>query len=135
MDYYAIIWTALALYLIVDLVRNIIKENKDKKKIQSVPLKRKTPVTPYVELVKILDSVITTEVRFKKDEYTLNQILYITDYEYEVKQMTLSITESLSEDFMDDLYYYHSEKFILTYITRGCRDFLMAYQTQNRIKK
>lgn len=96
--------------------------------------KRPTPSIAYPVLMGILDEVIKTEISERQKDYLLRNVRIIYDFRQDQILMVQNILMSLSEDFLDDLYYYHPRKYITLYVSKSCKDFLVMYTQENKIK-
>ena len=96
--------------------------------------KRPTPTVDYDTLMGILNSCIENEFRvtYLTDLSLTNQVI-ISDFESDLRKLSTGVIEAFSKEYLEDLTYYYSTEYIVSYVTRVLKIKLMAYVREHRI--
>lgn len=105
-------------------VANIQEEENTKKQDKKVKI---TPVTPYKELMEILDNTINQELYFWLQLTVNMKDVKIIDFAETVQTITHRVYDGLSPEFIDDLKYYHDEEWIMGYLVRRIKIYVTDY--------
>ncbi len=119
----------LIILLSVFLVNNIINHKKEIKKIKlerQVQLMFK-PEMSYTELLDIVETAIADVIMDMDLRFTLNEVKYIKNIPDETVDGTAQVMSLVSENVIEQLKCYVTEKFIIQYISRNIRGFLLEY--------
>lgn len=116
----------LVIYIVALIVGlYIFKPAKQKKEI---------PTLPYKQMFEIIDIAIARELAFRIQDYELREVVIISRFETEVKDITSSVITQIKQDFLDELLFYHPRDYIILYISRHARDQLIEYMGKNNPK-
>jgi hypothetical protein len=96
--------------------------------------KQSTPQLSYGEVFEIINESVRSAIEAKHEDYTLRQVKIINDFEADVKTLTHKTMKSFSDTFLENAYYYHQKDFIVAYIARHMRTFLLEYTRKNLIE-
>ena len=82
----------------------------------------------------ILNSCIENEFRvtYLTDLSLTNQVI-ISDFESDLRKLSTGVIEAFSKEYLEDLTYYYSTEYIVSYVTRVLKIKLMAYVREHRI--
>ncbi|MMZ42138.1 hypothetical protein D1872_36570 [compost metagenome] len=96
--------------------------------------KQPEPYLSYSDVFEIINESVRSAIEAKHEDYTLRQVKIINDFEADVKTLTHKVMESFSDAFLENAYYYHQRDYILSYIARHMRTFLVEYTKKNLIE-
>lgn len=86
-----------------------------------------TPKTAYSDLMNILNSTIDRELYFWLQLNVNMKDVKIIDFDETMDSISRRIYNALSPEFVDDLNYYHNERWIMEYIVRTVKIYITEY--------
>ena len=111
---------------------SILRTSKLKKKIKSLQIKNKDflmtkPPMTYDECKDIVDTCVGNVLMDLELRYKLNDVVYIKNMDKETTTATLDVMDLVSENVIEQMQCYVSRTYIIQYISRNVRNFLIAY--------
>lgn len=128
----------MALMLVIDnyiYKKREEQENKAKQEEEVKPVKevKQTPITPYETLMEILDGVINKELYFWLQLTVNMKDVKIIDFAESLELVSRRIHDSISDDYIRDLCYYHDRQWIMEYVVRSVKIYLTNYIRSNPV--
>lgn len=89
----------------------------------------------YETLMNILIDTIERELhQVYKLEYELRNLKMIPKFEEELERLTVRILNCFSIEFLNELEYYHTRQYIITFVTKNVETFLIEFTNNKKIK-
>lgn len=89
----------------------------------------------YDNVMNILDEAIKREFTFKyKLFYEIRDIRILYNFEDDLKELVQNVIFSFGEEYMNELKFYFTQDYILTYVTKKMELILMDFTKERKIK-
>lgn len=111
-------WTLIVCVLIISVT--FLVSNRTSKQI-------KEPVLDYPTAMAILQETIKDTIATRNMEYKIAERVLIDDYQEELTYLTREVMSSISLDLLDNLTFYHSERYIISYVKRRAEEYLINF--------
>lgn len=89
------------------------------------------PPMEYEMCKDILDTCISNVINDLQLRYTVNNVKYIKNMDKETKESTLEVMKLVSDNVIEQMQCYVTKTYIIQYVSRNIRGFLMAYLKEN----
>ena len=129
----------ILLLMVIGLSVAFIEEKRrNKKKIKSITTNNeehllKRPGLTYDEAKEILDTVVSDVLIDLNLRLEVNEVKYIKNVEKETVMATTEVLDLVSDNIIAQLKCYVDERFIVQYIARNVRGFLIGYLKEKNV--
>ena len=117
--------------IVIRLLLNFFDRNVEHDVVQEEIDERLT----YDEVFEVITETIKIVFKHKYEmEYKLKGIKMFYNFEEELRELTVEVMKSFSDDFIKKAEFYHTGDYITTYVTRSITVLLLEYSRANKIK-
>lgn len=88
----------------------------------------------YPEVLNIINLTLKREIEFKFKEMRLRDIKHIYNFEETLNDLVTRTMTSFNETFLREVDYYHTREYLVTFITKELKFFLIEYLEKNKIR-
>lgn len=108
-----------------------IEKYEEKEKKLSRP---QAPHTDYDTLMRIIDESIDREfkVAYLLDLGLTDKVV-VADFEKDLENLVKGVMSSFTMTFLDEVSYYHDQKYVITYVTRVLKIRLMRFIRERKV--
>ncbi len=117
-----------AIYVSYSIIKisNLKKEVASRMK-KNVDFLMTKPPMDYEECKDVIDTCISNVIFDLELRYELNDVRYIKKVDEEVKEATRDVMKLISANVMEQMQCYVTDSYIIQYISRNIRNFIIAY--------
>lgn len=118
-------WVVMISPFVIGKVSQLMKQRTKKTVVEVRPA---PPAhVDYTALMSVLDDLIRAEWGYNQASFTMNSLDRGIGFEVEVKRITASVMNSVSDSMTSDLCYYVKKGYIMVYVTRSVTSLLTNY--------
>ena len=115
------------IYLAYGALEFIGKLYRDKFLLPKLTISTPSLSLTFQEAMEILDTIVAHVISDMELTYSVKEIKYIKNVDDDIKQATNKVMELMSPNIHNNLSMYVTREYIITYISRNIRSFVLAY--------
>lgn len=89
------------------------------------------PHTSYELALAIIDETIKEAIQNRNDEFQFKEARVVYDFKVDLTEITKDVMMSFNVEFLRDLQYYHTERYIINYVNKKVQRYLFEFIRAN----
>lgn len=127
-----LLFTIIMLILAAITIYNLLDINKHIKETVQEKVSPELVATPYTfdECKEILDTLIADVLVDLELRYKLNEVKIVKNVQKDVTMCSKEVFNLLSPNIYNQLQYHVTERYIMQYVSRNIKSFILAYMKE-----